>query len=495
MRVVLVLLALVACRRAPAERVEMTVTTALPGASPATIESAITTPLERHLARLAGLERITSWSTRGHSTITLVFSAATTASGAQDAVGKSISTAAPLLPPTLPAPPIYARPSRKSPVLRLVLSSTTIPLRDLSVMANRMADGLAQVAGVGQVVLCGARSDRYEIHINPKKLTGSGQTLEQVMETLHRVAVDLSNLAKLGLVRNVATIRTGETPPTCRAAARGAEVVTVTVRPLLDSDPLAVRQALDPVLGGLLRQLPAHLGVNLVTASTTELSGPPLVASALTKLATDEVLVELDDNGVVRLTSLGAPAALQVALVTAAESSLVPIDASTQLVILQSADPVALAAALSALAKAPTLHVISTIGTRIAPTIAVSIDRDRAVQLGVTSYAATLAALEETGTVVAMQSIQGEQVPTVLFVDPTDPPGQILELLHLTGTNQTQVPLSAVAAMRRTVEPLELLHEGGRPMLGLRVTGSRVEVEATLAAIPVPAGIERTLRL
>src|SRR5918912_340285 len=61
---------------APLPRVDfptISVSAALPGASPDTMASAVATPLERRFGRIAGVTEITSVSSLGNTTVTLQF--------------------------------------------------------------------------------------------------------------------------------------------------------------------------------------------------------------------------------------------------------------------------------------------------------------------------------------------------------------------------------------------------------------------------------------
>ncbi|NBS59609.1 MAG: hypothetical protein EBS65_21730, partial [Betaproteobacteria bacterium] len=52
----------------------ITVTSALPGASPETMASAVATPLEKQFTTIAGVDNMTSTSSLGSTSITLQFS-------------------------------------------------------------------------------------------------------------------------------------------------------------------------------------------------------------------------------------------------------------------------------------------------------------------------------------------------------------------------------------------------------------------------------------
>ena len=81
------------------------VSTSLPGASPETMASAVTTPLERQFGQMPSLTQMTSVSSFATSQITLQFALDRNIDAAEQDVQAAINAASNLLPPTLPAPP------------------------------------------------------------------------------------------------------------------------------------------------------------------------------------------------------------------------------------------------------------------------------------------------------------------------------------------------------------------------------------------------------
>ena len=73
----------------------------LPGADPATMASAVASPLERQFTTIAGVDEMTSSSTPGSSNITMTFDLDRKIDGAAVDVQTAIAAAMPLLPSTL----------------------------------------------------------------------------------------------------------------------------------------------------------------------------------------------------------------------------------------------------------------------------------------------------------------------------------------------------------------------------------------------------------
>src|SRR5258706_15716249 len=85
------------------------VSTALPGASPETMASSVTAPLERQFGQIPGVTQMTSSSTLGNSSITVQFDLSRNIDGAAQDVQTAINAASGQLPTILPAPPTYRK--------------------------------------------------------------------------------------------------------------------------------------------------------------------------------------------------------------------------------------------------------------------------------------------------------------------------------------------------------------------------------------------------
>src|SRR5437879_7716226 len=87
----------------------ISVSAALPGASPETMASAVATPLERQFGRIAGVTEMTSSSNLGSSSITLQFELTRNIDAAARDVQAAINAARGYLPANLPQNPHYRK--------------------------------------------------------------------------------------------------------------------------------------------------------------------------------------------------------------------------------------------------------------------------------------------------------------------------------------------------------------------------------------------------
>ena len=168
------------------------VTTQLPGANPDTIAALVTASLERQFGQIPSLAAMSSQSAFGLSQITLQFNLDRDIDAAAQDVQSAINAAASTLPKNLPYPPTYSKVNpADTPVLTLALTSRTVPLRDLSDVADTLlAPRLSQVSGVGHVSVEGNIRPAVRIQADLPRLAAYAISLEDL-----RAAVVAANVA------------------------------------------------------------------------------------------------------------------------------------------------------------------------------------------------------------------------------------------------------------------------------------------------------------
>jgi multidrug efflux pump len=168
------------------------VTTQLPGANPDTTANLVTAPLERQLGQIPALATMTSSSSYGISQITLQFVLNRDIDAAGQDVQSAINAAGSTLPRNLPYPPTYAKVNpADAPIVTLALTSPTIPLRQLSDLADTMmAQRLSSVPGVGHVAVEGGIRPAVRIQANLSRLSSYGLSMADL-----RTAIVAANVA------------------------------------------------------------------------------------------------------------------------------------------------------------------------------------------------------------------------------------------------------------------------------------------------------------
>ncbi|MBS0538329.1 MAG: efflux RND transporter permease subunit, partial [Proteobacteria bacterium] len=164
----------------------ISVSASLPGASPETVATSVTTPLERRLGAIAGVSEITSNSTVGNARITLQFDLSRSIDGAARDVQAAINAARADLPTDLKSNPQYRKVNpADAPVMILALTSDTIGQGRLyDAASNVLQQKISQVTGVGQVSLGGSSLPAVRVELNPQALSKYQIGLESVRAAL-----------------------------------------------------------------------------------------------------------------------------------------------------------------------------------------------------------------------------------------------------------------------------------------------------------------------
>jgi hydrophobe/amphiphile efflux-1 (HAE1) family protein len=170
----------------------ITVSVQYPGASPATMASAIATPLEQQFAAIPGLDTMTSSSGVGTTSITLQFILDRSVDGAAQDVQTAINAASGLLPKDLPNPPTYRKTNPADrPILIYALHSSTMPIWQVDDYAEVIiGQNVSTVAGVSQVIVAGAQKYAVRAQMNPQALAAHGIALEDVRNALATTSIN-----------------------------------------------------------------------------------------------------------------------------------------------------------------------------------------------------------------------------------------------------------------------------------------------------------------
>ena len=158
----------------------------LPGASPETVSTSVTEPLERHLGQIADLTEMTSESAIGATRITLQFDLNRDINGAARDVQAAINAARADLPANLKSNPTYHKVNPAAlPILILALTSKILTQGQLyDAASNIFQQQLSQVSGVGQVSIAGSALPAVRVELNPQALIKYGIGLEDVRAAL-----------------------------------------------------------------------------------------------------------------------------------------------------------------------------------------------------------------------------------------------------------------------------------------------------------------------
>ncbi|RPI56290.1 MAG: efflux RND transporter permease subunit [Acidobacteria bacterium] len=190
----------------------ISVTAALPGASPETMASAVALPLEKQFSTISGLSSMNSTNTQGSTSITLQFDLSRNIDAASQDVQTMIARAMRQLPPQMPTPPSYRKVNPGDyPIMFLVLRSGTLPLSSLNEYAeSTISQRISMVNGVAQVGVFGAQKYAVRIDVDPRKLSAHGIGIDEVVSSVQSSNVNLPTGTMAGRERNFTVLADGQ---------------------------------------------------------------------------------------------------------------------------------------------------------------------------------------------------------------------------------------------------------------------------------------------
>lgn len=165
----------------------ISVTANLAGASPEVMASSVATPLEKSLGQLAGVNEITSTSTLGKTSINIQFDLNRDIDGAARDVQAAIQAARSFLPSGMTSNPTYKKANpADAPIMVLSLTSDTLSRGQLFDIADTiLAQRLAQIEGIGQVVVGGGASPAIRIQVDSQALAHYQLALDDVRRVIN----------------------------------------------------------------------------------------------------------------------------------------------------------------------------------------------------------------------------------------------------------------------------------------------------------------------
>ncbi|MDE3736801.1 MULTISPECIES: multidrug efflux RND transporter permease subunit [Pseudomonas] len=164
----------------------ITVQASLPGASPEIMASSVTTPLERSLGTISGINQMTSRTSQGSTRIIVQFELDRDINGAARDVQAAINASRNLLPSGMRSMPTYKKvnPSQ-APIMVLSLTSDVLEKGQLYDLASTiLAQSLSQVKGVGEVQIGGSSLPAVRVELEPQLLNQYGIALDDVRTTI-----------------------------------------------------------------------------------------------------------------------------------------------------------------------------------------------------------------------------------------------------------------------------------------------------------------------
>ncbi|MBP2571893.1 HAE1 family hydrophobic/amphiphilic exporter-1 [Agrobacterium tumefaciens] len=161
------------------------VVTSYPGATPETVETEVTRPVEDALNAISGLDEVTSTSYEGRSVVVAKFKLEVQSSSAAQEVRDKIAAIEANFPEDAKKPVISRFDPAAEPVLSVAISSTSLDVPALTTLADqKVVRQLTTVAGVGQATLVGARKRQIDVMIDETRMRALGIGINEVVNAL-----------------------------------------------------------------------------------------------------------------------------------------------------------------------------------------------------------------------------------------------------------------------------------------------------------------------
>lgn len=155
------------------------------GVGPEDIENSITRPLEKTVITVENLEKITSWSKSGSSTLLLEFDWGTDMDQAEIDVRKMIDFVRDYLPDEASQPMSFAFNPSMQPIMFITVSSDKLGMAELrKLITDRIEPSLERIVGVASAGTTGGLERQIRILIDPRKLAAHGVALQAIIQTL-----------------------------------------------------------------------------------------------------------------------------------------------------------------------------------------------------------------------------------------------------------------------------------------------------------------------
>ena len=298
---------------------QITVVSAMPGASPAVVDKQVSEPLEAALNAVEGLESSTSTSRSGFSTINLAFTYGTNLDRARNQIDRAISNVSGRLPDGVQPQPIAGSIS-DFPIVFLAVSSD----QDLAALNTDLAriavPKLLKIDGVRSADVTGANSQHIQILPDPAKMAASGLNPGDIAKALENngTLVPVGSLntdgttlsiqagspvdsldavkalplggsnaaagASIPTIAQVAAVTLADDPTTSitRTNGKATLALSITKKPEADTVSLSAQ------VNELLPELTASMGNN--TKFTTVLDQAPFIEKSIHDLTVEGLL-------------------------------------------------------------------------------------------------------------------------------------------------------------------------------------------------------------
>jgi HAE1 family hydrophobic/amphiphilic exporter-1 len=281
----------------------VTVTTLYPGASPDTIETQVTDPIEEAVNSLSGIRTLRSTSLEGVSQVIAEFELDVDAATAAQDVRDQVASVQEKMPEGAKTPTIAKIDLGAAPILQLAVSGTASPTELTNYAEEKLKPALERVRGVGQIEVIGGRERELHVWIRPESLLSYSLTVHDVLQALRaqnmelpggrfqsagrelvvrtdaraRTPLELGELALAsqagGVVRlrDVASIEDSFEEERSLARVDGRVAIAVVIRKQSDANTVTVAAAVRAALPELTKSAPAGTRIDVLVDNSVSI--------------------------------------------------------------------------------------------------------------------------------------------------------------------------------------------------------------------------------
>ncbi|MBP2229173.1 HAE1 family hydrophobic/amphiphilic exporter-1 [Azospirillum agricola] len=161
------------------------VSTQYPGASPETVETDVTRPVEDAVNTIAGIKTLTSRSYESQSVVIAEFDLKTSSVQALQDVREKVSAIRAAFQEDVKDPQITRFNPDDQPILSLAVKSEIRPLRDLTTLTDQIVlKRLQNVRGVGKATIAGGVKRQIQVRLRPEKLEALNVGVDEVIRAV-----------------------------------------------------------------------------------------------------------------------------------------------------------------------------------------------------------------------------------------------------------------------------------------------------------------------
>lgn len=165
----------------------LSITTDYEGVAPEEIETLISRPMEQIVSSAPGVERVSSTSSEGRSSVRVEFAYGTDIEVASDEVRSRLDRGRRALPDDIDPPTIFKFDVTQFPIMFVTLASADMDAKQLrSFVEKAILYRLERVKGVGQVRVGGGLRREIHVDLNLEKLRALNLSVAQVVDTIRR---------------------------------------------------------------------------------------------------------------------------------------------------------------------------------------------------------------------------------------------------------------------------------------------------------------------